>query len=92
MDTNFRTVYDCIPGGVTADGVSYRTGIFSKQDWTSLPSTLQYVDVHQSFFGRILGYGSVLISFDGNRVAKVRGIQNPQQFADMAKRGLSNDG
>ncbi|MGI0071611.1 MAG: PH domain-containing protein [Thermoplasmata archaeon] len=76
-----RTVY-----AVTSHRVIVQTGILGK-DFHEIPVTqVRGVDVHQSLFQRMLGYGSVRVSSEGNTGVgneDWKGIPRPFRFQKM---------
>ncbi len=76
-----RTVY-----AVTSHRVIVQTGILGK-DFHEIPVTqVRGVDVHQSFFQRILGYGTVRVSSEGGTQVgneDWKGIPRPFRFQKM---------
>ncbi len=76
-----RTVY-----AVTSHRVIVQTGILGK-DFHEIPVTqVRGVDVHQSFFQRILGYGTVRVSSEGGSTLgneDWKGIPKPFRFQKM---------
>ena len=54
---------------------------FIKRDTVEMNiSKVETIQVHQSILGRILNYGTVIISGAGNPQAHIRGIANPMKF------------
>lgn len=76
-----RTVY-----AVTTNRVIVQRGLVSR-DFDEIPVTrVRAVDVHQSGFQRLLGYGTVRISSEGdNRIANEawRGVPKPWEFSKL---------
>jgi len=76
-----RTVY-----AVTSHRVIVQTGILGK-DFHEIPVTqVRGVDVHQSFFQRLLGYGTIRVSSEGgSQVGNEdwKGIPKPFRFQKM---------
>lgn len=57
-----------------------KTG-FIKRDTVEMNIVkVETIQVHQGIFGRILNYGTVIISGAGNPQAPIKGIANPIQF------------
>jgi hypothetical protein len=71
-----RTVY-----AVTSSRIIIQKGVFSR-DFEEIPiSQVRGIDVHQSFYHRMLGYGSLRVSSEGgSRVGNEEWLGIPQPF------------
>lgn len=62
---------------VTDHRIIYKSGLFSRHTIEMNRSKIESVDVDQSFFGRIFGYGTVLIRGTGGSLEPLSNIQDP---------------
>ena len=69
---------------VTNKRIMVKVGFISRQTIELNLSKLESIQVHQSIFGRIFGYGTIVISGAGNPQAPVKSIQDPMAFRRAA--------
>lgn len=62
---------------VTDHRIIYKTGVFSRHTMEMNRSKVESVDVDQSFFGRIFGYGTILVRGTGGSLEPLPNIQDP---------------
>ena len=69
---------------VTNKRIMVKVGFISRQTIELNLGKLESIQVHQSIFGRIFGYGTIIISGAGNPQAPVKSIQDPMAFRRAA--------
>jgi uncharacterized membrane protein YdbT with pleckstrin-like domain len=69
---------------VTNKRIMVKVGFISRQTIELNLSRLESIKVHQSIFGRIFGFGTIIISGAGNPQAPVKGIRDPMAFRRAA--------
>ena len=69
---------------VTNKRIMVKVGFISRQTIELNLGKLESIQVHQSIFGRIFGYGTIIISGAGNPQAPVKSIQDPLAFRRAA--------
>ena|ERR1700751_1860739 len=62
---------------VTDHRIIYKTGVFSRHTMEMNRAKVESVDVDQSFFGRIFGYGTILLRGTGGSLEPLPNIQDP---------------
>jgi len=62
---------------VTDHRIIYKTGVFSRHTMEMNRSKVESVDVDQSFFGRMFGYGTILVRGTGGSLEPLPNIQDP---------------
>jgi uncharacterized membrane protein YdbT with pleckstrin-like domain len=62
---------------VTDHRIIYKTGVFSRHTMEMNRAKVESVDVDQSFFGRIFGYGTILVRGTGGSLEPLPNIQDP---------------
>src|SRR5580704_7978808 len=62
---------------VTDHRVIFKRGIISRYTIEMARSKVESVDVHQSFWGRIFNYGTILVRGTGGSLEPFRNIENP---------------
>lgn len=62
---------------VTDHRIIYKTGVFSRHTMEMNRNKVESVDVDQSFFGRIFGYGTILVRGTGGSLEPLPNIQDP---------------
>lgn len=62
---------------VTDHRIIYKTGVFSRHTMEMNRAKVESVDVDQSFFGRIFGYGTILVRGTGGSMEPLPNIQDP---------------
>ena len=62
---------------VTDHRIIYKTGVFSRHTMEMNRTKVESVDVDQSFFGRIFGYGTILVRGTGGSLEPLPNIQDP---------------
>jgi uncharacterized membrane protein YdbT with pleckstrin-like domain len=65
---------------VTDQRVIYKTGLLSRHTHEMNRIRVQYVTVHQSLLGRILGYGTVIVHGTGSAFDPIRNVSAPLTF------------
>lgn len=65
---------------VTDHRVIFKRGIVSRYTIEMARSKVESVDVHQSFWGRIFNYGTILVRGTGGSLEPFRNIENPLQL------------
>ena len=65
---------------ITTHRVVYKTGVISRFSDDTYVDKVEGVRVNQSPLGRLLGYGTVIISGSGGKEMKLRDIANPLAF------------
>lgn len=76
---------------VTDKRVISKFGLVSRKTIELSLSKVESVQVRQSILGRILGYGSVVISGAGNTQAPIPGIKNPNEFKNQLNTLIHGD-
>ena len=66
--------------GITNKRLIIKTGIFSRKTLELNLSKIESVNVNQSIFGRILGYGSIGVIGTGGTSENFLSIKNPLEF------------
>jgi uncharacterized membrane protein len=81
LQTRFRSV------SVTSKRTLYTQGIFSKQTSEVQHDDVRNMQVHQSFFDRLVGVGHLAISSSGqdDMEIDVRGLKSPQRVIDIIR-------
>lgn len=69
---------------VTNKRIMVKTGFISRQTIELNLSRLETIQVHQSIFGRIFDYGTIVISGAGNPQAPIKSIRSPLTFRRAA--------
>ena len=62
---------------VTDHRIIYKTGVFSRHTMEMNRAKVESVDVDQSFFGRVFGYGTILVRGTGGSLEPLPNIQDP---------------
>lgn len=62
---------------VTDHRIIYKTGVFSRHTMEMNRTKVESVDVDQSFFGRVFGYGTILVRGTGGSMEPLPNIQDP---------------
>jgi uncharacterized membrane protein YdbT with pleckstrin-like domain len=62
---------------VTDHRIIYKTGVFSRHTMEMNRSKVESVDVDQTLFGRIFGYGTILVRGTGGSLEPLPNIQDP---------------
>jgi uncharacterized membrane protein YdbT with pleckstrin-like domain len=65
---------------VTDHRVIFKRGIVSRYTIEMARSKIESIDVHQSFWGRIFNYGTILVRGTGGSLEPFRNIENPLQL------------
>jgi uncharacterized membrane protein YdbT with pleckstrin-like domain len=65
---------------VTDHRVIFKRGIFSRYTIEMARSKIESIDVHQSIWGRIFNYGTILVRGTGGSLEPFRDIENPLQL------------
>ena len=65
---------------ITNKKIIAKFGFIKRNTIEILLLKVESIQVHQSFFGRMLNYGSIVVSGAGNPQAPVPGISDPIQF------------
>lgn len=65
---------------ITNKKVIAKTGFIQRSTIEILLHKVESIQVHQSILGRLLNYGSIIVSGAGNPQAPIRGISSPLQF------------
>lgn len=68
---------------VTDARVIYKAGLFRRHTLEMNRSKVESVDVDQSLFGRIFGYGTVIVRGTGGSLEPLRNISSPLDFRSM---------
>jgi uncharacterized membrane protein YdbT with pleckstrin-like domain len=81
---------------VTDQRVIYKSGVFARHTLEMNRSKVESVDVDQSIFGRIFGYGTVVLRGTGGSFEPMDGISDPLTFrshitADPVRRPAAVD-
>jgi len=67
---------------LTNKRIVIRTGLLSRHTFEVLLMKVEAIGVSQSFFGRILGYGDILITGTGGAKQTFKGMQDPVAFRE----------
>jgi uncharacterized membrane protein YdbT with pleckstrin-like domain len=62
---------------VTDHRIIYKTGVFSRHTMEMNRAKVESIDVDQSFFGRIFGYGTIRVRGTGGSLEPLPNIQDP---------------
>ena len=65
---------------VTDHRVIFKRGIVSRYTIEMARSKIESIDVHQSFWGRIFNYGTILVRGTGGSLEPFRNIEHPIQL------------
>jgi len=65
---------------VTDQRVIYKTGLLSRHTIEMNRRQVESVDVDQSIFGRMIGYGTIIVRGTGGSLEPMRRIENPLTF------------
>lgn len=65
---------------ITNRRVIAKTGLIRRKTWEINAAKVEGVEVDQTIFGRLLGYGTVQVKGTGGGIAPVRNIDNPVTF------------
>ena len=78
---------------LTIDGtkVTEHGGIFNKYDRQTLLTNVVGVDVSQTFFGRIFGYGNVHVDLVGKRDLWLNGIKQPDKLKEFLQQYVNTE-
>lgn len=76
-----NTVYEVAPGRI-----SIRTGILSRSRRDMIPSKISDVSLEQSLFGRLLGYGDVLVADTGGATERFQNVDGPDALRQAIRR------
>lgn len=76
---------------ITDKRVISKFGVISRKTIELSLNKIESVQVKQSVLGRILGYGSVIISGAGNTQAPIPGINNPNEFKNKLNALIHTD-
>lgn len=76
----------CLEQGVTNKRVSRKRGIISRDTEEMRLSSIESIHVEQSFWGRMFGYGALVIAGRGQGAMRLTFIDNPVE----AKRTIEN--
>jgi uncharacterized membrane protein YdbT with pleckstrin-like domain len=74
---------------VTNHRVIYKTGLLSRHTIEMNRDKVESVDVDQSLFGRIFGYGTVVVRGTGGSLEPIRNIGEPLTFRSHITAGPS---
>jgi uncharacterized membrane protein YdbT with pleckstrin-like domain len=77
---------------VTDHRVIYKTGLLSRHTVEMNRDKVESVDVDQSLFGRIFGYGTVVVRGTGGSLEPIRNIGEPLTFRSHITAGPSAQG
>jgi len=77
---------------VTDHRVIYKTGLLSRHTIEMNRDKVESVDVDQSLFGRIFGYGTVVVRGTGGSLEPIRNIGEPLTFRSHITAGPSAQG
>jgi uncharacterized membrane protein YdbT with pleckstrin-like domain len=77
---------------VTDHRVIYKTGLLSRHTVEINRDKVESVDVDQSLFGRIFGYGTVVVRGTGGSLEPIRNIGEPLTFRSHITAGPSAQG
>ena len=69
---------------VTTRRIVAKRGLIRRQTIEMLHSKVESIEVHQSVFGRILNYGTLVIHGTGGGVETIPGISAPLKFRNAA--------
>src|SRR5260221_8467937 len=72
---------------ITDRRVIFKTGLFRRHTMEMNVSKVESVDVDQSVFGRILGFGTVTIRGTGGGIEPMRNIADPITFRNHVTAG-----
>lgn len=65
---------------ITNRRVIAKVGLIRRKTWEINATKVEGVEVDQSIFGRVFGYGTVTVKGTGGGIAPVRNIDNPVEF------------
>jgi len=65
---------------ITNRRVIAKVGLISRKTWEINATKVEGVEVDQSIFGRIFGYGTVSVKGTGGGIAPLRNIDDPVEF------------
>lgn len=72
--------YVCSEYGVTNKRVLIKLGFIRRQSFETILSRIAGIQVDQSIFGRLLGFGSIIIQSTGGEHGRYHGIDDPMLF------------
>jgi hypothetical protein len=75
---------------ITNRRVIYKTGLVARHTIEMNRDKVQSVEIEQSVFGQILGYGAIIVRGVDGIPQAIRGIGNPQALRGYIVQGLSN--
>lgn len=76
--------------GVSTKRVLMKTGFISRHSLETLISKVESISVHQGLLGRLLGYGSIIISGTGGSKEFFFGIRDPMEFRRQVQQQIGN--
>ena len=75
--------------GITNKRVIAKIGFIRRNSMEVLLSKVEGIQVHQGFWGRILGYGSLVVSGTGGTQDPFQKISNPLEFRRQAQEQIA---
>lgn len=69
--------------------VHIKTGLIARHTLETLLPKIEGIEVSQGIFGRIFGYGTVVITGTGGSHRPFKGIENPMEFRRQVQEQLS---
>ena len=70
--------------------VVHRSGIFSKQEKTTIMTRVLSVSVKQTFWGRICNYGNIYVDVVGEWDINMRGVKDPLKAKAYLEQFIAN--
>lgn len=70
--------------------VVHRSGIFSKQEKTTIMTRVLSVSVKQTFWGRICNYGNIYVDVVGEWDINMRGVKDPMKAKAYLEQFIAN--
>jgi|TARA_B100002003_G_scaffold192211_1_gene181393 uncharacterized membrane protein YdbT with pleckstrin-like domain len=76
--------------GVTSKRVMVKTGFISRTSLETLLTKVEGIGVDQSVLGRVLGYGSIVVSGTGGSKRPFKMIRHPLEFRRQVQEQITS--
>lgn len=78
----------CTEQGVTNRRVVVKRGIIGRNTQEVLAPKVEHINISQGIFGRILGYGDVIVRGTGGGITRIRSVANPLKVKTSIENAL----
>ena len=75
----FIKIY-CTEMAITSKRIIYKTGLLSRKTIEINLNKIESIQVNQGLFGRMMGYGNLVMAGAGTPSAPIRGVDDPMLF------------